>query len=98
MVYHLPELDRMSRALSRLETALLTQRSPTTSVSAFEGSNNDTIQKNQTLRLQCQEMREQLQQAHLLLGELLGGGASKQQEIEAPYQQITNINDEANDG
>ncbi|MCH9845264.1 MAG: hypothetical protein K0U39_07120 [Alphaproteobacteria bacterium] len=79
MIYNLPELDRMSRALSRLETALLTKR---TALPASQNAINDSRshveaptdleQENQMLRLQCQEMRQQLQQAHLLLAEILG--------------------------
>ncbi|MCH9845381.1 MAG: hypothetical protein K0U39_07715 [Alphaproteobacteria bacterium] len=97
MIYNLPELDRMSRALSRLETALLTKR---TVLSASQNAINDIrsngdapidlIQENQMLRLQCQEMRQQLQQTHLLLAELLGhevnideGGISTENKLES---------------
>ncbi|MCH9853804.1 MAG: hypothetical protein K0U45_09930 [Alphaproteobacteria bacterium] len=83
MIYNLPELDRMSRALSRLETALLTKRTalPLSGNVPKHLQNNshenaasatDLAQENQMLRLQCQEMREQLQQAHSLLAEILG--------------------------
>ncbi len=79
MIYNLPELDRMSRALSRLETALLTKRTVSSASrnALIQGNDNanpplDMAQENQMLRLQCEEMRGQLKQAHLLLAEILG--------------------------
>ncbi len=79
MIYNLPELDRMSRALSRLETALLTKRTALTAsqnainnIQENRDSSSGLAQENQMLRLQCQEMRQQLQQTHLLLAEILG--------------------------
>ena len=67
MAYYLPELDRMSKALSRLETALLTHRRPN-----FDGDENDDLHaENQKLRMQCEMLKKQLYDAQHVLSEIL---------------------------
>ena len=67
MAYYLPELDRMSKALSRLETALLTHRRPN-----FDGDENDDLHaENQKLRMQCEMLKKQLYDAQHILSEIL---------------------------
>ena len=88
MVYHLPELDRISRALSRLETALLTYR-PTS-------SDNDEQQQlvplaeYQRVQEECQQMQKMLRQTHLLLADLLQIDTEEGTESEAETRMTNN--------
>ncbi len=70
MAYHLPELDRISKALSRLETALLTNRR---SYKNEDSGIDDTVlqEENQKLQLQCELLEKQLYEVQLVLVDLL---------------------------
>lgn len=74
MVYHLPELDRISRALSRLETALLTHRPNGNEAGGNESGGEDShvpLAHYQHLQQECQQMEAMLRQTHSLLASLL---------------------------